>query len=305
MSPAISPEFQSSGCCGRRTGCGSTSSRMSTARVEAPFDIALDEIDGGVLPGDSVVVAARAVVEGEGADGTHPRCLLGDKCVAWGEGSRFRPRLPAMYFTYEVQEAFLCGGERPSASSSPAPPTTAILAVSPARTRFARLGRSAPGSLAAPGTYKAWLSDSVASRRAPASPRRPFLTSGSTARRSRTIGRIWLAVRTTRVASGADIRDRGWGDGSSVYPRLDGDRRRTGTPVSPQFFGDCAGWTSAPSEQRDGVTGSSHLVHVGWSATAGAACSIAGPTSVIVFSSDPVACSSGLRAVCGCVVSRA
>ena len=77
---------------------------------EVTFDIALDEIHGGVLPGDSVVVAARAVVEGEGPDGTHPRCLLGDKCVAWGEGTRFRPRLPAMYFTYDIQEQFLCGG---------------------------------------------------------------------------------------------------------------------------------------------------------------------------------------------------
>ena len=72
--------------------------------VPAPVDIPLDEIDGGVVPGDTVTIAARAVVEGEGPDGTHPRCLLGDKCVAWGEGPRFRPRLPAMYFTYEVQE---------------------------------------------------------------------------------------------------------------------------------------------------------------------------------------------------------
>jgi hypothetical protein len=71
---------------------------------EVTFDIPLDEIAGGALPGDRVVVAARAVVEGEGPDGTHPRCLLGDKCVGWGEGSRFRPRLPAMYFTYEVQD---------------------------------------------------------------------------------------------------------------------------------------------------------------------------------------------------------
>ena len=60
-------------------------------------------------PGRHRHVAARAVVEGEGPDGTHPRCLLGDKCVAWGKGSRFRPRLPAMYFTYEVQEAITCG----------------------------------------------------------------------------------------------------------------------------------------------------------------------------------------------------
>jgi hypothetical protein len=73
---------------------------------EVSFEIPLDEIGDGVTPGeDTVTIAARAVVEGEGADGTHPRCLLGDKCVAWGKGPRFRPRLPAMYFTYEVQAA--------------------------------------------------------------------------------------------------------------------------------------------------------------------------------------------------------
>ena len=77
----------------------------------APLDIPLAEIAGGVVPGETVTIAARAVVEGEGPDGTHPQCLLGDKCVAWGEGPRFRPRLPAMYFTYEVQEPFLCGGD--------------------------------------------------------------------------------------------------------------------------------------------------------------------------------------------------
>jgi hypothetical protein len=71
--------------------------------VPVPLDIPLEEIEGGVVPGDRVVIAARAVVEGEGADGTHPRCLLGDKCVGWGKGPRFRPRVPAMYFTYEVQ----------------------------------------------------------------------------------------------------------------------------------------------------------------------------------------------------------
>ena len=72
---------------------------------EVTFDIPLDEVAGGIVPGDSVVIAARAVVEGEGPDGTHPRCLLGDKCVAWGKGTRFRPRLPATYFSYKVQEA--------------------------------------------------------------------------------------------------------------------------------------------------------------------------------------------------------
>ena len=69
---------------------------------EVNFEIPLDEIAAG-LPGRQRGLAARAVVEGEGEDGIHPRCLLGDKCVAWGKGPRFRPRLPAMYFTYAVQ----------------------------------------------------------------------------------------------------------------------------------------------------------------------------------------------------------
>jgi hypothetical protein len=72
--------------------------------VPTPVEIPLADIDDdGVVPGETVTIAARALVEGEGPDGTHPQCLLGDKCVAWGEGPRFRPRLPAMYFEYTVQ----------------------------------------------------------------------------------------------------------------------------------------------------------------------------------------------------------
>jgi hypothetical protein len=67
---------------------------------EVPFEIGLADIDGGVDPGETVAIAARAVVEGE----DKKACFLGGLCVAWGEGPRFRKRLPAMYFTYEVQE---------------------------------------------------------------------------------------------------------------------------------------------------------------------------------------------------------
>ena len=61
----------------------------------AVFEIPLDEIDGGVIPGDTVVIAAKAEVEdGKREEG------------AWGEGQRFVARGNwAMYFTYEVQEA--------------------------------------------------------------------------------------------------------------------------------------------------------------------------------------------------------
>ncbi|MGH6905537.1 MAG: DUF1554 domain-containing protein [Geminicoccaceae bacterium] len=130
---------------------------------EVTFEIPLDEIDGGVLPGDSVVVAARAVVEGDGADGTHPRCLLGDKCVAWGEGPLFRPRLPAMYFTYTVQEPFLCGGETSKCVFVTSTRHTGDLGGLAGADAICQDLAEAGGSLAAPGTYKAWLSDATAS----------------------------------------------------------------------------------------------------------------------------------------------
>ena len=128
---------------------------------EVTFDIPLDEIGGGALPGDRVVVAARAVVEGEGADGTHPRCLLGDKCVAWGEGSRFRPRLPAMYFTYEVQEAITCGDGSKCVFVSSTLHTANLGGLTGADGICNDLAGAAglPGA----GSYLAWLSDSSAS----------------------------------------------------------------------------------------------------------------------------------------------
>jgi hypothetical protein len=61
----------------------------------AAFEISLDEIDGGVIPGDTVAIAAHADVE----DGAREE-------GAWGKGTRFVERGNwAMYFTYEVQEA--------------------------------------------------------------------------------------------------------------------------------------------------------------------------------------------------------
>ena len=106
-----------------------------------------------------MVVAARAVVEGEGPDGTHLRCLLGDKCVAWGEGSRFRPRLPAMYFTYEVQEAITCGDGSKCVFVSSTLHTGDLGGLTGADAICNNLAEAA----GFPGTYMAWLSDSSAS----------------------------------------------------------------------------------------------------------------------------------------------
>ena len=72
----------------------------------ASYNIPLRKIRG-VGPGDEVVVAARAVVEG--AD--KRACLLGDTCVAWGDGTRFQRHLPATYFSYTVQESGVCAAD--------------------------------------------------------------------------------------------------------------------------------------------------------------------------------------------------
>ena len=110
----------------------------------------------GRSPGDTVTITARAVVEGEGEDGTHPRCLLGDKCVAWGKGPRFRPRLPAMYFTYEVQEAITCGDGSKCVFVSSTPHTGNLGGLTGADAICNDLAEEA----GLPGTYLAWLSDS-------------------------------------------------------------------------------------------------------------------------------------------------
>jgi hypothetical protein len=64
----------------------------------AAFEIPLDEIDGGVEPGDTVFIAAHAEVE----DGAREE-------GAWGKGTRFVERGDwAMYFTYVVQAPTSC-----------------------------------------------------------------------------------------------------------------------------------------------------------------------------------------------------
>jgi len=61
----------------------------------ATFEISLDEIGDGAGPGDSLTIAANAMVEDD----------HGNKEGAWGDGPRFvgSKRNWSMYFTYEVQ----------------------------------------------------------------------------------------------------------------------------------------------------------------------------------------------------------
>ena len=79
---------------------------------------------GGVSLGDTVAIAAHAEVEdGERAEG------------AWGEGTRFVPRATGRCTSLMRSRRGLVGALRRAPSSSPAPPTMAILTVSPARAR--------------------------------------------------------------------------------------------------------------------------------------------------------------------------
>jgi Protein of unknown function (DUF1554) len=119
----------------------------------ATFEIPLDETDGGVSPGDTVVIAAHAEVED----------VAGRAEGAWGEGARFVARGNwAMYFTYAVQEPFLCGGETSKCMFVTSTRHDGDLGGLTGADAICQARAGAAGSLAAPGTYKAWLSSSAA-----------------------------------------------------------------------------------------------------------------------------------------------
>ena len=211
------------------------------------------------MPGETVTIAARAVVEGEGPDGTHPQCLLGDKCVAWGEGPRFRPRLPAMYFTYEVQEALLCGDETSKCVFVTNTLHDGDLGSLAGGDEICQ--DLAEGSLAAPGTYKAWLS---------------IGQTGNSAAERLTQGAVpYKLVDGTTVAN--DFADLTTCDGSGgaclLHPI---DLTETGAgPVDAEVWtatgatgmregGDCGGWTVVAEEDVLGSFGLSSAVDANW-----------------------------------------
>ena len=230
---------------------------------EVTFEIPLDEIGAGVTPGeDTVTIAARAVVEGEGADGIHPRCLLGDKCVAWGKGPQFRPRLPAMYFTYEVQEPFLCGGETSKCVFVTSTTHNGNLGGLTGADGICQALADAEGSLAAPGTYKAWLSASGVASAA---------------------DRLTHATAPYKLVDGTAIAN-DWDDltDGSLEAPINGDERSatvgdnvwTGTEASgahdPADL-DCEEWLSDTGRPFAGIIGSWVAVDAEWSRLAGTA----------------------------------
>lgn len=72
---------------------------------EATYDIPVSEIDGSLMIGDTVYVAAHAVVYND---------ALGQEETAWGKGPGFPGRNWATYFTYVLQE--------PGPTVEPGPP---------------------------------------------------------------------------------------------------------------------------------------------------------------------------------------
>ncbi len=213
---------------------------------EVPYDVPLADVGGGVEAGDTVTIAARAVVDGGNAN--KKACLLGDTCVAWGAGTRFRPRLPATYFTYTVQEPYLCGvggtsgcvfmasayfsADFVSAASDllGTTPSDSLAAGDALCQHFAE----AQGSKAAPGTYVAWLS------------------TGGDAIRDRLItpsGPYLLVDGTQVVQHGADITsgtlENGIDRDQTGQLYLHGVQVWTGTSVTGASSGqDCNSWSS-------------------------------------------------------------
>jgi Protein of unknown function (DUF1554) len=118
----------------------------------ATFEIPLDEIDGGVSPGDTVAIAAHAEVEdGEREEG------------AWGEGTRFVARGNwAMYFTYAVQEG-VCGGAESCAVFVTSTTHTGNLGGLDGADAICQARAESLNSAAPAGTYKAWLSTAAES----------------------------------------------------------------------------------------------------------------------------------------------
>lgn len=122
------------------------------------YEIALSAIDGGVAPGDQVAIAARALVKGE----PEVPCLFGDICVAWGDGDKFRPSLPATYFTYTVQE-------EETTCDQPGSYCTVFMTDDQYTGALGGLDgadkkcQTSAEAASLPGTFKAWIADSTGS----------------------------------------------------------------------------------------------------------------------------------------------
>lgn len=117
-----------------------------------PVKIALGDWE----PGTELVVAANALVRGKGK--LFPR-------GAWGAGTPFPKGKGTSYFHYTVQgEEFLCGGsDSKCVFVTSAGFTVAEFGGLDGADAICQQLAGAPDSLAAPGTYKAWLSDSNSS----------------------------------------------------------------------------------------------------------------------------------------------
>ena len=122
--------------------------------LDAPvtFEIPLDEIDGGVGPGDTVAIAAHAEVEDDARQEG-----------AWGEGTRFVARGNwAMSFTYAVQEG-ACGGADSCTVFVTSTTHAGNFGGLDGADAICQARAESLVSMAPPGAYKAWLSTSAAS----------------------------------------------------------------------------------------------------------------------------------------------
>ncbi len=208
----------------------------------AAFEIPLDEIDGGVVPGDTVVIAAHAEVE----DGKREES-------AWGKGTRFVKRGNwATYFSYAVQEA-TCDTPGGSCTVFVTSTThTGNLGGLDGADAICQARAESLVSMAAPGTYKAWLSTSAASA----------------------ASRLTHATVPYRLVNGTIVAN-GWDDLTDGSLDAPIDRHEdgilgtvvsvwTGTAADGSFASwDCAAWSSE-STDVPGVTGSTGATNFQW-----------------------------------------
>jgi hypothetical protein len=190
--------------------------------------------DNGVSPGDSVVIAAHAEVEdGKREEG------------AWGKGTRFVARGNwAMYFTYVVQAPLLCGGEASKCVFVTSTIHNSELDGLTGADAICQDLAEAGGSLAAPGTYLAWLS---AGGVVPpnTSPSTRFTQASVPYRRvdGTTVASDWSDLTDADLMAPINVDE-----GGSMVPDNDFTAVWTATLFdgSRHFNGDdCGGWTGA------------------------------------------------------------
>jgi hypothetical protein len=218
----------------------------------ATFEIPLEQIDGGVGPGEVVVIAAHAEVE----DGKREE-------TAWGEGSRFVARGNwAMYFTYDIQEQFLCGDSESKCVFLTSSSHNGNLGGLARGDEICR-ARAAEAGLPGAESFLAWLSEGSASP----STRFTQATVPYKLVNGTTVAPDWSGLVDGTLDAPINVTERG-----SVLPA--NLAAWTGTAASGGTLGpDCDGWSVADPANL-GRLGNTTLVDSRWTSGGTFSCNL-------------------------------